>query len=226
MPLKFRERVRGYVMIMVAFLIPLILAAVNYGIKRVQVSHRSTVKRSAAHAVAQAVLDKYNPAKTWSAQQKMMYSAAAQALNDRAFDLDKDLQLAPPTTIPVYSSSGTVVSSGSLVQMYRNFSSYELKSSTTNISKHSTYGSLVCDEDPLANVVFNPSTGQISHTRFSFSGSGTAHHNAIYYNPDAVATVKKTSSSNQSRRWCLDVWKRHMFQWRWRPECDSLNKPA
>jgi hypothetical protein len=93
MLLKFRKRVRGYVMIMVAALIPVILVAVNYEIKRIQSSHKSTVKRSASYAVGQAVLEKYNPAKKMEDQYRMIYSAAAQALNDRAFDLDKSMKM-------------------------------------------------------------------------------------------------------------------------------------
>ena len=189
--LKFRKRVHGYVMIMVAFLIPVILAAVNYGIKRVQKSHGSAIGKSAAYAAAQAAIDKYNPAKTWDSQKKAVYSAAAQALNDRAFDLEKDMCLAA-TAVPVYlAASPTVVSAASLVQMYKTLSSCGLKSNTAIISKHSAYGALVCDEDPLTDVVFDPDTDQISYKLFSLSGSTVAYR-VVCCDPEAVAPVKET----------------------------------
>jgi hypothetical protein len=134
-------------------------------------------------AVARAVLEKYNPAKTFDAQRLMLFTAAAQALNDRAFDLKKNMHTAPLTTVTLYAASATPISSASLAQMYRTLSSQGLKSNTGIISKHASHGSLLCDEEPLTDVVFNPSTAQISYKMVSVGNTGTVR-NVARYDPD------------------------------------------
>jgi hypothetical protein len=170
-------------MILVAFLIPIVLAAVNYATKRVEQSHRSTVKKSAIYAVAQAVLEKYNPGKTFNAQRLMLFTAAAQALNDRAFDLKKDMHTAHPEAVTLYAASATTVASASLTQMYRTLSSQGLKNNSAIISKDEDYGSLLCDEDPVTDVVFDPSTAQISYKMIN-TDEGTVVRNVVCYDPD------------------------------------------
>ncbi|MDR3186968.1 MAG: hypothetical protein LBT63_00855, partial [Holosporaceae bacterium] len=191
----FRRRRAGYVLMLTAFLIPVVLAAVNYTLKLIERSHSSLIKTSSSTAVGQAVLLAYNPAKKWSDQKAKVYSAGAQALNDRAFNLKKSMTFtAVPTTVFVASSPKNV-SGFTLVKMYLALSSYgltHLNNSNTHFHQHTTfadkpvteddkYKTLLCDDAPLDAISFNPN-GTLSFSINSVLDSGTKYKE-IFYDP-------------------------------------------
>ncbi|MDR0677436.1 MAG: hypothetical protein LBF57_02040 [Holosporaceae bacterium] len=90
---KLRLSRRGYVMILVAVSIPIFLYAIDWAVKSAQKSHKYTIQTNASMAVGQAAIDRYNPGKEWNKQELNVYSAAAQALNDRAFSLNKAMHI-------------------------------------------------------------------------------------------------------------------------------------
>ena len=120
---------------LVAFLVPVVLIAVNYAIKLTQKAHNSIIKTSASMAIGQAALHAYNPGKKWSDQKAKVYSAGAQALNDRAFNLKKSMTMnTVPKTVIVGHSTKTF-SGFNLTKMYLTLSSYGL----TQKSNSQTY---------------------------------------------------------------------------------------
>ncbi|MCR5225408.1 MAG: hypothetical protein K6C34_04960 [Alphaproteobacteria bacterium] len=77
----------GYVLILVAVALPLFFAGITYLIKSGKVSHDEALKTAAAGAIGAAVLNAYNPGLTWDEQSDLVYSAGAQALNDKAYGI-------------------------------------------------------------------------------------------------------------------------------------------
>jgi hypothetical protein len=93
------------------------------------------------------------------------------------------MRTAPLTTISINAVSGTPISSASLARMYKTLSSAGLQSNSAIISKHASYGSLLCDEEPLTDVVFDPSAAQISYKMVGVGSTG-AVRDVVCYNPN------------------------------------------
>ncbi|MDR2068143.1 MAG: hypothetical protein LBP41_04110, partial [Holosporaceae bacterium] len=202
---KFRRQRGGYVLMLVSLLIPVILAAVSYTVKLVQKSHNSLIKTSASAAVAQAIMRVYNPGKTWTNQKTKVYSAGAQALNDRAYHLQKSMTMAAPTTVVVGSSQKTAANFN-LVKMYLALSSYGLTQKSgsntyfhtyaaTNIpvTEDSSYKTLLCDNDPLDNVSLSNST--LSFYINTVMSSGTKYKE-VYYKEDTSILETSLDATN------------------------------
>ncbi|MDR2158262.1 MAG: hypothetical protein LBO02_03035, partial [Holosporaceae bacterium] len=173
-------------MMLLAFFIPVFLLSINYSVKRIQSSHKLGITSSAAFAVGAAALEKYNPAKTWTTQRERIYTAGAQALCDRAFDIDKKMFMTESSTQIYYINRG--YGSYSLTKMYAVLSSYGLASNfnlqTGLGGQLTTKNSLLCDDAPLDSVVFNPSKGELSFKFYSTSG-GTEARNVVKYAEDS-----------------------------------------
>lgn len=101
---KLRNK-RGYVMILIAFSIPIIFMGVNYLIKLARQQELSEMKRRSIHSVADAVISAYNPSLSFNAQQDILYSAAATALNDAGFGIWKKMIIEPRGMVS-YSPGG------------------------------------------------------------------------------------------------------------------------
>ncbi|MDR1982554.1 MAG: hypothetical protein LBQ08_02020 [Holosporaceae bacterium] len=192
---RFPRRVGGYVLILVAISVPVFLWFVNYSVSKLKLDHKTITHSSAAYAVGAAVLHKYNPGKTWSVQKNRLYSAGAQALCDRGFDLRKDM-IMTPSTVKVYSKShlitpGPMDKPFSQAKMYFLLSSYGLShEQTTNFDKYVgsggeliTKNSLLCDDLPLNNAVINPKIGSLSFDLYATSNGKDAYE-AVYYADD------------------------------------------
>ncbi|MDR1561125.1 MAG: hypothetical protein LBS23_02090, partial [Holosporaceae bacterium] len=105
---KIRQEKRGYALILVACFIPVIFAGITYLNNKIKEYHESNLGKGAVHSVGMAVLEKFDPSKTLAEQKKKVYSAGAQALNDRGFSVLKKAIFPAPTTVPVYYTSVTI----------------------------------------------------------------------------------------------------------------------
>jgi hypothetical protein len=185
---RFPDSSSGYVMILVAFLIPIVLAAVNYAIKRVQTAHKSIIRTSSSYAVAHTILGKYNPGKTWSQQHAGVYSAAFQALCDRAYELNKTMASSSYNVHVSYIDRN--FSDFSLAKTYYVLSSGGLagdfdlsESDRKKLIKIGNYRTLLSENFPASNVVFNASDNMVSfrlYTREDDSSLNPAY-NVVYY---------------------------------------------
>ncbi|MDR1375586.1 MAG: hypothetical protein LBJ45_02105 [Holosporaceae bacterium] len=219
----FSRQKSGYVLILVALMIPIVLMSIDYSVKKLKLSHSSTIKTSASLAIGQAALRKYNPAKTWDKQKDKVYSAAAQALNDRAFELKHDMHIAAAyqtvynleknLSADISSLTSADNDSFTLAKMYIALSSYGLNNLADSRTFFAEYvhrdttpitnSSLFCDDFPLINAVFNPSGGKLSFKMRTLSGS-TEAYSTVYYDPALNENSKNlllslnTSSNNAS----------------------------
>jgi hypothetical protein len=185
-------------------MIPLLLLSIKYATKRVEVSHQSTIKTSASHAVGIAVLEAYNPGKTWATQRDKVYSAAAQALDDRAFELNREAIMTKDEQAVYYSDRA--LSGFNLVKMYMALSSYGIN---TNYSGSTTFfrtitsigtspittNSLLCDDFPIENMRFTPSTAGLSFKSFQTTSSTNTEYFRVYYDPDITRNSEKLTVS-------------------------------
>jgi hypothetical protein len=154
---------RGYIMILVALMVPVFLLAVNYVIKQVQTSYRVTTKTGAACAVGYAVLESYNPAKAVSDQKSKVYTAGAQALCDHGYNLDKKMIMDPSSVILKYTER--TYSTSDMAQLYSMLSTYGLKnlySVSVNGSdkfpfNDTAHKTLICDETPVDTLSYSGS---------------------------------------------------------------------
>ncbi|MDR1333961.1 MAG: hypothetical protein LBJ71_01955, partial [Holosporaceae bacterium] len=186
LPKKYRAK-SGYVMILVAALMPVILIAVNYAVKRVQTSHKSTVRMSASYAVAHTILEKYNPGKTWTQQNAGVYSAAFQTLCDRAYELNQTM--AATSYNEAVSFIARDFSDFSLAKMYYVLASKGKAGDfgftgdgNKKMIGNGLYRTLLSDKVPADNVVFNPSDGKVSFNLYTKEDApDKIAYNVIYY---------------------------------------------
>ncbi|MDR0555608.1 MAG: hypothetical protein LBG20_01180 [Holosporaceae bacterium] len=215
--MNLRRSMRGYVLILVAVLLPVVIAMVQFAVKRVQQSHKTSIKTIATAAVGQAVLERYNPGKTWNQQKAKVYSAAVQALCDRAFELNRDMIMTPSST-PVYylqknltqdissvltdhsfnlTKAYTCLSSQGLSSAY--FSGY-LVSGATLI----TANSLFCDDFPITDMVFNSSSHQLSFKLYTTSSTNAIEsHSTVFADPTATGNTEKLNLALDTTDNCI-----------------------
>ncbi len=166
---------RGYVLILVAFALPVIFLGVNYLLKSESVSHKDTIRTNAAAAVGTAVLEAYNPALTWSAQKDFVYSAGAQALNDKGYSLSNKM-LIPASSENSTSSIYINDASSSVSNLARVY--VALHHSEKIYSNSPLYN---VDVYPINNVVFDPDKQKVSFNLSSTeSGGGEATYRLSY----------------------------------------------
>jgi hypothetical protein len=153
-------------MILVAVAVPVFLLAINYSIKRIQLSHQSGTRVSAAFAAGAAALKKYNPAKKWSSQKERVYTATAQALCDRAFDLKKEnLMTASVISVKRATKNYSHCKPTKIYGALSNLGLTTILSGNAKTNFDTLTGldaqliiknPLLCDDAPLDAVVFNP----------------------------------------------------------------------
>lgn len=181
----FRNKKKGYVLILVALSIPVFLIAINYLITKTQSTHKTNVKTSASHAIGSAILEKYDPAKTFNEQFSNVYTAAMLALNERAFELTKDI-IASPNQISL-GKVKSLASDTNLVRMYNLFSSYGIKNSIFKkyISSKPLISSdsLLCDKDPLNVTLLEPEKCVVSYEIYSTQdlSSGSSNESIVEF---------------------------------------------
>lgn len=84
---------RGYVMILVAFALPLLFMGVQYVVKKTHLGQRYLVRTNAINRLGDSIIRAYNPSIGFDEQKDIIYAAAANTLNDSAFKLFKEMLL-------------------------------------------------------------------------------------------------------------------------------------
>lgn len=81
------KKSRGYVMILVAFALPILFISVQYIITKTQLGQKYLVRTNAINRLGDSIIRSYNPSVSLDAQKAIVYAAAANTLNDSAFKL-------------------------------------------------------------------------------------------------------------------------------------------
>lgn len=81
------KKSRGYVMILVAFALPVLFIGVQYIITKTQLGQKYLVRTNAINRLGDSIIRSYNPSVSLDSQKSIVYAAAANTLNDSAFKL-------------------------------------------------------------------------------------------------------------------------------------------
>lgn len=133
---------RGYVMILVAFFIPVLFMGVQYVVKKTQLGQRYLVRTNAINRLGDSIIRAYNPSVDFSEQKDVVYAAAAQTLNDSAFKLFKQMLLKEANNTED-------------IQLYRNVVSIPVENKPySRILYDLSFGQLRKSQDPKIREMF------------------------------------------------------------------------